>query len=343
MNYSPGDKLADRFELIERIGEGGMGQIFRAQDSVAGRECAVKVLHGLFEDDAKARERVENEAEIAISLAALRPDLFPEIHAVVFEIRSEALLIAMELINGHNLLDIVKAAPDGQLPPLEAVRIGLKILEAMQVMYLRGIVTRDLTLENVIVGGNGTVKVTDFGIAKNRRRNREVPGTVMGTPEYIAPEYICGQAGDHRADLYSFGILLYRLVAGEFPFNAFYTHRMLDDHLMRPPPALPAEVPEPLQRIIMKLLEKYPRDRYQTPQEAAQELAAFAVGLDPSLRTKEPYYSLLGRATDEFAVRDSRFSPPETPGVSASRNGTLAFLITAVKRMVARIFPHYAT
>lgn len=258
-------RLADRYELGEVIGRGGMGTVYRAVDSVLGRPVAVKVLRGSVVDhDPSSVARFEREARAAATLS------HPGVVAVYDTGADDASrFIVMELIVGRSLEAILRQ--DGPLDPDRAVAIAARVADALAAAHGAGIVHRDIKPANVMVASDGTVKVLDFGIA------RAIDGTtltqnamVLGTAAYMSPEQACGRPADERSDIYSLGCVLYAMLAGHPPFTGDRAAAVLHQHANIAPRALRDggnHVPRSLEAIVLQMLEKSPDQR---PQSAAQ-------------------------------------------------------------------------
>ncbi|MDQ4007355.1 MAG: serine/threonine protein kinase, partial [Actinomycetota bacterium] len=261
-----------RYSLSGHIATGGMGEVWRAVDTVLGREVAVKILKSEYADDATFRARLEAEAR---NTAALH---HPGI-AQVFDYgevppsdteRATAYLV-MELVAGEPLSALL--ARGGALPPDRAADIVAQAATAIEVAHQQGIVHRDVKPANLIVTPTGTVKVTDFGIA---RAADAVPltqsGQVIGTPHYLAPEQARGLPATAAADVYALGVVLYECLSGSRPFTGEMAVALAMQHLRDPVPPLPESVPAGLASICMTALAKDPAERQQSAGELAGQL-----------------------------------------------------------------------
>src|ERR671937_2496827 len=221
-----------RYQVIARIASGGMGEVFRARDSVLDRDVAIKVLHRNLAGDPGFIDRFRREARAAALLS------HPNIVAVHDwgATSTGTYFMVMEFVRGRNLRDLLSA--NERLEPQQALEVLLQILAALDHAHRRGIVHRDVKPENVLVTPEGTVKVADFGLARALAEARvsQAPGTVTGTVQYLAPEQILGEAADPRTDLYSSGVVAYELLTGEVPFTGETSVSIAYRHLSDPVP-----------------------------------------------------------------------------------------------------------
>jgi serine/threonine-protein kinase len=270
-----------RYRVIELIGSGGMGAVYRAYDPTLERDVALKLLHEETLDSEAARARFLSEAR------ALSHLNHPHI-CTVYEI-GEAdgrTFIAMEYVPGRALSSVI---PGDGLPFETVVHYGAQIASAIAHAHDHGIVHRDLKSANVIVTSGGEIKVLDFGLARrfdvDRHGANETqapitrPGVVLGTPGYMAPEAIVGQPADVRTDVWAVGIILYEMASGALPFSGSTSVELASAILKDPPSALPARVSPGLQGVVQRCLAKEPGQRYQSAGEvrAALETASGSV------------------------------------------------------------------
>ena len=209
-----GDVIADRYEVLEVVGAGGMSSVYKAHDQLLERNVALKVLHARFGDDAEYVERFRREARAVAQLS------HPNIVTVID--RGEAdghQFIVFEFIDGENLKELVERT--GPLPVRRAVELALAIAEGLCFAHEHGIVHRDVKPQNVLLNGDGEAKVTDFGIARSLDVEHGVTqtGTVLGTSNYLSPEQATGQPVTPATDIYSLGVVLYELLTGDVPFS----------------------------------------------------------------------------------------------------------------------------
>jgi serine/threonine-protein kinase len=301
-----GATVAERYKIIKKLGEGGMGMVYLALHTVLEKQVALKVLHGEFarKDDlverfmqeAKAASRIRHENVIDISDFGATPD------GVVF--------FAMELLQGHDLHEeVMRAKLAGNLLPWSrSKKIFLQICSALSAAHARGIIHRDLKPENVylvdFLGEHDFVKLLDFGIAKvqdmtgggdENARKLTKTGMLFGTPEYMSPEQARGDKVDHRVDIYAMGCILFQLVCNSVPFQAENFMGVLSQHLTEEPPQISPEVfdkigaPRALADVIDKALLKDRDKRYQTIDEfaaAVREVSGDAPLADKSTKMR---------------------------------------------------------
>ena len=273
-----------RYRILNRIGSGGMADVYRAQDTHLGREVAIKVLHRRFSADEDFVERFRREASSAASLQ--HPNVVN-----VFD-RGEhdgTYYIAMEHLSGSTLKQLITA--EAPLDQERAIDLGIQILRAAGFAHRRGVIHRDLKPHNVIVGGEGTAKVTDFGIARAGASEMTETGSIMGTAQYLSPEQAQGHAVSAPSDLYSIGVLLYEVLTGKVPFHGGSAVSIALKHMNEAPPPLSrlrADIHPQLESVVMRALAKDPARRYASAEEmiAALEGARTAIaGSDNGART----------------------------------------------------------
>jgi len=271
-----GELVAERYELEELVGTGGMSSVYRARDRLLERQVAIKILHEHYSRDDDYVERFRREARAAAKLS------HPNIVTVID--RGEAdgrQFIVFEYVDGENLKQLV--AGKGRLPVRDALELGIQIGRALAFAHAQGLVHRDVKPQNVLIRG-GDAKVTDFGIA----RSLDVPvgltqtGTVLGTSEYISPEQATGRQVDARTDIYSLGAVLYELLAGQPPYTGDSFVAVAMRHVNDPVPSVTAarpDVPLRVDAALRRAMAKVPDDRFQTMDELVAELSACLGGL----------------------------------------------------------------
>jgi serine/threonine-protein kinase len=280
-----GRVLSGRYRLVERLGQGGMGTVYRAVHTLMDKPVAVKILRAELASDSEAVARFHREAR-----SASRLDHDHCIRVTDFGQSDDGrLYLVMELLDGESLGHITRR---GRVPPTRAAAIGVAIAEALAHAHEQGIIHRDLKPDNVFLArrarGRELVKVLDFGLAKLASDSALGPsitrdGTVFGTPEYMAPEQAEGEKLDGRTDVYALGVILYQLLTGEVPFRtqsfvALLTKQVTEAPLAPRERAPDAGIPLGLEAIVLRCLAKKRNDRYSTAQELADALAPFAAG-----------------------------------------------------------------
>jgi eukaryotic-like serine/threonine-protein kinase len=271
-----GEVVAERYELEELVGTGGMSTVFRARDRLLERQVAIKVLHEHYSRDEDYVERFRREARAAAKLS------HPNIVTVID--RGEAdgrQFIVFEYVDGVNLKQLV--ADKGRLPVRDALELGIQIGRALAFAHAQGLVHRDVKPQNVLIRG-GDAKVTDFGIARSLdvQAGLTQTGTVLGTSEYISPEQATGRQVDDRTDVYSLGVLLHELLAGRPPYTGDSFVSVAMRHVGDPVPSIiqaRADVPLRVDAALRRAMAKDPDDRFQTMDELVAELSACLAGL----------------------------------------------------------------
>ena len=270
--------LNDRYEIQQRIGRGGMADVFLARDLLLDRLVAIKVLFPEFATDPNFVERFRREAQSAANLT------HPNIVAVYdWGKYANTYFMAMEYVQGRTLADILRA--NGHVNSVQAAEIANEVAAALGNAHSAGVVHRDIKPANILIGANGQVKVADFGIARAMNapteNNLTQVGSVMGTATYFSPEQAQGAQPDPRSDLYSLGIVLYEMVAGKPPFTGenpvSIAYKQVHD-LPQPLNQIVADVPRPFEAIVAKLLAKDPSLRYATADSLREDLRRYRSG-----------------------------------------------------------------
>jgi serine/threonine-protein kinase len=267
-----GELIADRYELEELVGTGGMSSVYRAHDRLLERDVALKVLHPQFTADTDYVERFRREARSVAQLS------HPNIVTVIDRgEQDDRQFIVFEYVAGENLKALVER--EGPLPEEQAVRLALQIARALGFAHEHGLVHRDVKPQNVLLNGDGQAKVTDFGIARSLdvKSGLTQTGTVMGTSDYIAPEQARGSQVDEQSDIYSLGAVLYELLTGEVPFPGDNFVAVAMQHINEPPPSVRERRPDVsprLDAVIRRAMAKEPRDRFGSMDELCAELGA---------------------------------------------------------------------
>lgn len=267
-----GKKLEGRYEIVDRIGEGGMADVYRANDIVDGKPVAVKILKKEFAENEEFLRRFRNESK---ATALLNHPNIVKIYDVGFSDRIQ--FIVMEYIDGITLNEYIEQS--GVLDWRDAVHFVTQILRALQHAHSKGIVHRDIKPQNIMMLRDGTIKVMDFGIAKFAREEGKT-GTdkAIGTVHYISPEQARGAATDAKSDLYSVGVMLYEMLTGKKPFDHENPVSVAVMHMQadpKPPRSIRADIAPGLEEIILKAMQKDPTDRYQSARDMMDDLESF--------------------------------------------------------------------
>ncbi|MBT2450983.1 serine/threonine protein kinase [Streptomyces sp. ISL-43] len=260
--WGRGTVLGDRYTLAERIGGGGMGEVWRADDGVLRRQVAVKVLLPALLDDIGFAARFRREAMVLASLS--HPGIVDVHDYGESRIESGEMIayIVMELIDGRPLNEVRATA--GPLPAEQVLDIAGQALDALHAAHLRGVTHRDIKPSNLMLGDDGRVTVTDFGIARSSAASIGITDShaVLGTALYMAPEQAEGLGAVAASDLYSMGVVCYELLTGEPPFTGESVVEIALKHIREPVPALPEEFPAPVRAFVARALAKQPEERY---------------------------------------------------------------------------------
>ena len=287
MHFAPGTRLGP-YEIVAPLGAGGMGEVHRAVDTRLGREIAIKVLPDRVSNDPDRLARFAREARAVAMLS------HPHIMAIFeFGEHGGVACVAMELLEGESLRARLAAGP---LPVRKAVDFALQIAAGLAAAHDKGIVHRDLKPENLFITNDEQVKILDFGLARIEQAElagtvgptltrRTEPGHVVGTPAYMSPEQVRGQATDHRSDLFSLGVVMFEMLGGRQPFKNDSAVETMSAILRDEPPHLaglnPA-VPPALEPIVRRCLEKRPVERFQSARDLAFALRTYGIGSDSS-------------------------------------------------------------
>jgi beta-lactam-binding protein with PASTA domain/predicted Ser/Thr protein kinase len=275
--------LARRYQIVRRVGVGGMADVYLAEDTQLGREVALKILHPQYAGDEQFVERFKREA---LSAAKLQHPNIVQIYDSGKE--GDFNFIVMEYVEGRSLKDYL--AEEGPLEIKDAARIAGEVLTALAYAHRTGLVHRDIKPGNIMMSDDGKVQVTDFGIARAEAGSTMTQtGTILGTAYYLSPEQAQGLPLDGRSDIYSLGVVLYEMLSGRRPFEGDSPVSIAYKHVRenpRPPSAFRSDIPRPLEAIVLNSLAKRPEDRYSSAALMRRDLEAFAAGKEVTATLK---------------------------------------------------------
>src|SRR5918997_25824 len=280
-----------RYRVQRKLGHGGMADVYLAEDEELGRRVAIKILNDRHAADEQFVERFRREAKHAAGLS------HPNIVSIYDRGEAEGTYyIAMEYLEGRSLKELISSR--GPAPVAIAIEYARQILAALRVSHRTGVIHRDIKPHNVLVDGEGRLKVTDFGIARAGPSQMTEAGSIVGTAQYLSPEQAQGAPVSESSDLYSVGIVLYELLTGEVPFSGESPVEIAMKHLSKvptPPSRLRPEIPHDLDLVVMRALAKDPDDRYQSADEMDADLARVGRGLAVSPETEETATAIIAR------------------------------------------------
>jgi serine/threonine-protein kinase len=283
--------------------------VYLAEDEVLGRRVAIKILNDRHAGDDQFVERFRREAKNAASLS------HPNIVSIYDRGEAEGTYyIAMEYLDGRSLKELIVAR--GPAPIHLAVDYARQILAALRFAHRHGIVHRDIKPHNVLVDGEGRLKVTDFGIARAGASQMTEAGSIIGTAQYLSPEQAKGASVDQTSDLYSVGVVLYELLTGVVPFSGDTPVEIAMKHLStvpEPPSAKRADVPRDLDMVVMRALAKDPSERYQSAEEMDADLRRVNRGVAISPVTEEAATAIISRPPAEVTAITSHAPRPPAP------------------------------
>ena len=264
-----GTMLSGRYEVLKRVGSGGMADVYMAKDHKLNRNVAVKVLKSEYVEDEKFLKKFETEAQAVARLS--HPNI---VNIYDVGIEDGINYIVMELAEGITLKEYIRKK--GYLSPKETVEISTQIASAISHAHKNHIIHRDIKPQNILVSDTGIIKVTDFGIAKATSSNTVTStATAMGSVHYISPEQAKGRFCDEKSDIYSLGITMYEMVTGHVPFdheNGVTIALMHLQNEITPPSQIRDGIPDSLEKIILKCTMKKPEERYQTADDLIADL-----------------------------------------------------------------------
>lgn len=296
-----GSTFAGRYQIVEELGKGGMGRVYRVLDKKLNEEVALKLIKPEIGLDRKTVERFSNELKLARKIVHKNV-------ARMFDLNQEkgSHYITMEYIRGEDLRRLVRKM--GTLSPGQAIHIAKQVCEGLGEAHRLGVVHRDLKPQNIMVDEDGNARIMDFGIARSlSAKGITGAGVMIGTPEYMSPEQVEGKEVDQRSDLYSLGIILYEMVTGRVPFEGDTPFTIGVKHkseIPKNPKKINPNIPEDLSSVILKCLEKDKAKRYQTAVEVHSELEKIEKGIPTTERVVPERKTLTSREiTVKFTLR----------------------------------------
>lgn len=296
-----GSTFAGRYHIVEELGKGGMGRVYRAIDRKLNEEVALKLIRPEIARDERILERFQNELKIARKISHRHVGR-------MYELMEEkgVHFITMEYVAGQDLRGLIRQT--GQLTARKAISVATQVLGGLAEAHRLGVVHRDLKPSNIIVDREGSARIIDFGIARvSGTKGGTGEGAIIGTPEYMAPEQVEGKPADQRADLYALGVILFEMVTGRPPFEGETPLAVAVKHKTDPPPdprVLAPQIPAELGRVILRALEKDRDKRYQTSEEFLTDLVAIDEALPTTERAAPPRKSTTSKKiTVEFTPK----------------------------------------
>ena len=263
--------LEGRYQVLAELGRGGMGIVYQAYDKQLKEQVAIKLLSPLLSTDNEALERLTREVSLARRVThpnVIRIHDIGEVNGLYY--------VSMEYFGGTNLKEHLKRS--GPLSLLGAYQILSQMCSGLEAAHSQGVIHRDLKSQNVMVGPSGQIKIIDFGLARSiHLEGMTATGLIMGTPEYMSPEQVSGKHADERADIYALGVILFEMLTGRVPFTGESAIAVGFQQLKDPPPSprsINPQIPEEVEKIILKALEKNPIHRYRNVDELRKDFEA---------------------------------------------------------------------
>ncbi len=297
-DLAAGSTFAGRYQVIEELGRGGMGTVYKVLDRKINEEMALKVLRPEIAPNPTAVERFKNELKLARRISHKNVCRLFDLHE-----ESGTLFITMEYVPGEDLDALI--GREGRLPIEKACSLAAQIAEGLAQAHRLGVIHRDLKPHNIRIDPERRVRIMDFGIAREvAGPDLTAAGMIVGTPYYMSPEQAAGESADERTDIYALGTILFEMVTGKTPFqgeSAFSVALKHQTELPRHPRELRAEIPETLDRLIIKCLAKKKEERYQSAEELLAALVPLAKG-EISITANVP-----GKKTAAFSAREREY------------------------------------
>ena len=301
-----------RYRITEKIGSGGMADVYKAIDETLGRTVAVKVLHPTYVNDTDFVDRFRHEASAAANLS--HPSI---VNIYDYGVEDVGPYIVMELVRGMDLKRVLRE--QGKLDPRLVAEYGSQVCSALSAAHGYGIIHRDIKPQNIIVTPDGVVKVMDFGIARAVDSDATQTGSVLGTAQYVSPEQAQGRRLGPESDLYSLGVVLYELSTGRLPFTGDTPVSVALKHVNDapvPPRQVDPSVPPALEAVIMKAMQKDPRLRYHSAEEMREDLQRVAQGRGVAAQPRVDDTTVMPAVAAAPVARTAAAGKPPSKGTS---------------------------
>jgi len=302
-----GNTIAGRYEIIEELGEGGMGRVYRVQDTKVNEEIALKLIKTEIAAEKKTIDRFKGELKTARKIRHKNV-------CGMYDLGEEKGLhfITMEYVSGENLKSLIKR--ENRLEPEKIISIAKQMCEGLSEAHRLGVVHRDLKPSNIMIDKEGNARIMDFGIARSLRTEGITDsGVIIGTPDYMSPEQVVGKDVDQRSDIYSLGVILYEMITGQVPFVGDTPLSVAYQHRHEPPPdprTINEQIDEGMSHLVLKCLKKDKENRFQSAEEVLVALAgdtsfvSLPGDVIPSLESPDPYPNNLPIQPTSFIGRE---------------------------------------